>query len=219
MADRSTTHHTITHVVAQTLRTYEKDAEIFLQQWGRKKYKRPGLLREWMALLPRSAMVLDLGCGAGQDARYLTTLGHRVVGLDRTMPLLRFARQRSSSVPFVLADMRALPIRVSALDGIWAAASLMHVPKSVARLVLSELRERTQPNGMLAATVTHGVKSRIKTRGWMPGRYFARWKKDELAKALHRTGWQVLALSVVGNQERKGRWINVIARPKSALTA
>lgn len=212
MADRSTTHHTITHVVAQTLLTYEADAEIFLQHWGRKKYQRPPLLKEWMKLLPKRAVVLDLGCGAGQDARYLTKLGHWVIGLDRTMPLLRFARRRSASVPFVLADMRVLPIRPGSLDGIWAAASMMHVPKPEARQVLKILRDCVRSDGLLAATVTHGWKSRIKQNGWMPGRYFARWKKDELAKAFHLAGWQVLSMRVVSNRERKGRWINVIAR-------
>lgn len=164
MPDRSTPHHSTTNAVTQTLLTYEKDAETFLRQWGRKKYRRPPLLKEWVALLPKRAVVLDLGCGAGQDTRYLATLGHRVVGLDRTMPLLRFARQRSALVPFVLADMRTLPIRAGALDGIWAAAALMHVPKSVARSVLSELRARVQPNGLLAATVTHGVNSGSKQK-------------------------------------------------------
>ena len=53
MADRSTTHHTITHVVAQTLLTYEKDAEIFLQHWGRKKYKHPPLLKELLVPVGR----------------------------------------------------------------------------------------------------------------------------------------------------------------------
>ena len=211
MPDRSTTHHSTTNAVTQTLLTYETDAEIFLKQWGRKKYKRPPLLKEWVALLPKRAVVLDLGCGAGQDARYLATLGHRVVGLDRTIPLLRFARQRGSSVPVVLADMRTLPVRSGSLDGIWAAASLMHVPKLVARQVLKKLRDCARPNGLLAATLTHGWHSRVKTGGWMPGRYFARWKKDELARALARAGWQVLSLRVVSNRERKGRWINVIA--------
>lgn len=212
MADRSTTHHITTHAVAQTLLTYEKDAEIFLKQWGRKKYKKPPLLVEWASVLPQPARVLDLGCGAGQDARYLTKLGHQVIGLDRTMPLLRFARRRSASVPFVLADMRTLPVRSGSLDGVWAAASLIHVPKSVARQVLRKLRDCVQPDGLLAATVTYGLRSRVKEGGWMPGRYFARWKKDELARVLARAGWQVLSIRVVSNQERKGRWINVIAR-------
>ncbi len=212
MADRSTPHHTTTHAVAQTLLTYEKDAEIFLQQWGRKKYKRPPLLKEWVALLPRCAVVLDLGCGAGQDARYLASLGYRVVGLDRTMSLLRFARQRGSSVPVVLADMRTLPVRSGSLDGIWAAASLIHLPKKTVPSVLAALHRLVKPEGLLGGTFTFGRNSRVKTGGWMPGRYFARWKRDELARALRRAGWQVLSLRVVSNQERKGRWINVIAR-------
>lgn len=212
MADRSTTHHTITQAVAQTLLTYEKDAEIFLQQWGRKKYKPPSLLKEWLTLLPKRAVALDLGCGAGQDARYLAKLGHRVIGLDRTMPLLRFARQRSASVPFVLADMRALPIRVGVLDGMWAAASLIHLPKKTVPGVLAVLHQLVKPKGLLAGTFTFGSNSCVKTRGWMPGRYFARWKRDELARAFSRAGWMVVSIRVVSNQERKGRWINVIAR-------
>lgn len=165
-----------------------------------------------VALLPRQALLLDLGCGAGQDARYLNTLGYRVIGLDRTMPLLRFAKGRLASLTLVQGDMRALPVQAGRLDGIWAAASLMHVSKPVARKVLAELRDCVRPNGLLAATVTHGTASRIKQGGWMPGRYFARWKKDELALAFHRAGWQVLSSLVVSHQERKGRWINVIAR-------
>lgn len=212
MTGRSPTHHTISHAVAQTLLTYEKDAEIFLQQWGRKKYKRPALLKEWVDVLPRPAVLLDLGCGAGQDARYLATLNHRVIGLDRTLPLLRFARRRSASVPFVLADMRALPIRAGALDGIWAAASLIHLPKKTIPCVLAVLHHLVKPAGFLAGTFTFGSNSRIKQGGWMPGRYFARWKKDELACAFRRSGWVVLSIRVVSNQERKGRWINVIAR-------
>jgi SAM-dependent methyltransferase len=212
MTDRSPTHHTISHAVAQTLLTYEKDAEVFLQQWGRQKYKRPPLLKEWVTVLPKRAVVLDLGCGAGQDVRYLASLGHRAIGLDRTMPLLRFAKGRAPVVPLVLADMRLLPVWPSSVDGIWAAASLMHVPKSVARQVLANLRDCVRPNGLLAVTVTQGWRSRIKQGGWMPGRYFARWNKDELAGVLRRAGWQVLSIQVVSNQERKGRWINVIAR-------
>jgi hypothetical protein len=110
--------------------------------------------------------------------------------------------------------MRALPIQPGKLVGVWAAASLIHVPKPVARKVLAELRDCVRPDGLLAATITHGWKSRVKKGGWMPGRYFARWKKDELAGVLRRAGWQVLSLRVVCNRERKGRWINVIARRK-----
>jgi ubiquinone/menaquinone biosynthesis C-methylase UbiE len=135
-----------------------------------------------------------------------------VIGLDRTWPLLLFARQRAPAVPFLLADMRALPIRAGSLDGVWAAASLVHLPKSAAIAVLVQLRHCLRSGGVLAGTVTHGARSRIMKRGWMPGRYFARWTKPEFLRALGRAGWDVLDLRVVSNRERRGRWINVIAR-------
>ncbi|UVT14809.1 MAG: class I SAM-dependent methyltransferase [Nitrospira sp.] len=168
-------------------------------------------MTEWLTFLPRRGVFLDLGCGAGQDARYLTRRGHRVVGLDRTMPLLQFATRQSPFVPLVLADIRALPIRADSIDGIWAAASLIHCPKRHMTGVLAALRHLVKPKGVLAATLTYGSLSGTKRTGWMPGRYVARWRKDEFARMLCRAGWTVLSLRVVDNQERKGRWLNVIA--------
>ena len=86
------------------------------------------------------------------------------------------------------------------------------VAKPDARRLLSDLCRLVRPGGLFAATVTHGVKSRLVTDGWLPGRYIARWRKDELARAVRRAGWTILELRVVTNRERKGRWINVIAR-------
>ena len=212
-------HHTTSRDLTQTLQTYEKDAEIFLKHWGKKKYKRPALIVQWLKLLPERAVLLDLGCGAGQDSRHLTKLEHHVIGLDRTMPLLQFANGRTPLVPLILADIRALPLRVDSLDGIWAAASLIHLPKRNVAGVLAELHDIVKPAGLFAATFTYGSNSRIKRTGWMPGRYFARWRKDELARALRRAGWTVMSLRVVSNQERKGRWINVIARGKYSTYA
>ena len=212
MAVRPTLHHTISRVVAQTLAIYHREARRFLTRWGMPHYKRPLLLGEWLTLLPKRAVVLDLGCGGGQDSRYLKAMGYRVMGVDRTLPLLQFAKQRGPSVPLILADMRVIPVRAGSLDGIWAAASLMHLPKAAAMDVLVQLRRRLRPRGVLAASMTYGTRSRILQRGWMPGRYFARWRKSELASALRRAGWEIVALRVVNNQERKGRWINVIGR-------
>jgi hypothetical protein len=97
-------------------------------------------------------------------------------------------------------------------DGLWAAASLMHLPKPVARRVLIDLCRLVRPGGFLAATVTYGTKSGIVTDGWVPGRYFARWRKDELARAVRRAGWEILELKIITNCERKGRWLNLLAQ-------
>ncbi len=212
MALRSSPHDSTTQVVLQTIAAYERSAGDCLARWSKRRLRSPPLLTEWLRHLPVDARLLDLGCGGGQDAGELRRRGYRVVGLDRTKALLAEGRRRDPSLPLVLADLRQLPIQDMSFDGFWAAASLMHLPKPVARRVLADLHRIVRPGGFLAATVTYGMKSGIVTDGWVPGRYFARWRKDELARAVRRAGWEILELRVVTNCERKGRWLNLLAQ-------
>ncbi|MGA6826762.1 class I SAM-dependent methyltransferase [Nitrospira sp. NS4] len=191
---------------------YEQGAGTFLKRWGARRKRPPALLLEWMAGLSRGAVLLDLGCGGGQDAEELRRKGYRVVGMDLTAAFLRTAREEAPLLPLVRADMRELPFRAASFDGVWAAASLIHLPKTDAARVLKVLSQIAGPGATLAATLTYGTKSGVLTKGWMPGRYFARWQKPELARVVERSGWTIESVRVVSNQERKGRWINLIAR-------
>jgi SAM-dependent methyltransferase len=205
-------HDSTTQLVLQTTDAYERSAKECLARWRKRTHRRPPLLRKWLKGLSAESRILDLGCGGGQDAGDLGQRGYRVVGVDRTSALLSAGRRRYPSLPLVRADLRDLPFQAMSFDGLWAAASLMHVPKPEARRILTDLCRLIRPGGLFAATVTYGTKSRLVTDGWVPGRYFARWKKDELARAVRRAGWTILELNVVTNRERKGRWINVIAK-------
>ena len=57
-------------------------------------------------VLPQGGRILDLCCGAGRHLRPL-----RAVGIDRHLASLR-------ALPAACADMRALPVRSGALDGV-----------------------------------------------------------------------------------------------------
>ena len=212
MAPLSMAHDSTTQRVLQTIEVYERSAKECLARWSQRRHRRPPLLVEWLQCLPADARLLDLGCGGGQDAGDLAQRGYRVVGLDRTRALLSAGRRRYRALPLVCADLRDLPFQTMSFDGLWAAASLIHLPKPDARRILTDLCRLVRPGGLFAATVTHGVKSRLVTDGWLPGRYIARWRKEEFARAARRAGWTILELRVVTNRERKGRWINVIAR-------
>lgn len=203
-------------VVARTAEAYAAQAEAFLRRWGRRANRCPALLREVLMLAGPRAALLDLGCGAGQDARFLLArrrhaVGH-VVGLDRARPLLAYARRRSSRLPLVQGDMRDLPFRPGAFDAIWAAASLIHLTKPDVRRLLRALRAQVPVGGLLAATVAHGRHTGFLRTGWIPGRFFARWRKAELEKAVRPAGWAVVSLETVTGRERKGRWLNLLAR-------
>ena len=212
MALRSSPHDSTTQVVLQTIDAYERSAADCLARWSKRRLRSAPLLTEWLNHLPVDARLLDLGCGGGQDASNFRQRGYRVVGLDRTNALLLAGRRRDPSLPLVLADLRQLPFQETSFDGLWAAASLMHLPKPVARRILTDLCSLVRPGGFLAATVTYGVKSGIVTDGWVPGRYFARWRKDELGRAVRRAGWNILELKIITNRERKGRWLNLLAQ-------
>ena len=201
-----------TQCVLQTIDVYERSAKECLARWSQRRHRRPPLLVEWLQYLPADARLLDLGCGGGQDAGDLAQRGYRVVGLDRTRALLSAGRRRYCSLPLVRADLRELPFQAMSFNGLWAAASLIHLPKPDARRILTDLYRLVRPGGLFAATMTHGLKSRRVTDGWLPGRYVARWRKDELARAVRRAGWKILELKVVTNRERKGRWLNLFAQ-------
>ena len=73
-------------------------------------------VRFWQRLAARSrGPVLELGCGTGRVAIPVARAGARVVGIDRSDPMLRRARQRarrarvSSRLSLVRSDIRILP--------------------------------------------------------------------------------------------------------------
>lgn len=215
MAPLRSAHDNTTQLVLQTIDAYERSAKKCMARWDKRRHRRPPLLVEWLQNLPAGASLLDLGCGGGQDAGDLDRRGYHAVGVDRTSALLSAGRRRYPSLPLVRADLRDLPFQAMSFDGLWAAASLMHFPKPDARRILADLYKLVRPGGLFAATVTYGVTSRLVTDGWVPRRYFARWRKDELARAVCRAGWTLLELNVVNNRERKGRWVNLLAQKQS----
>jgi SAM-dependent methyltransferase len=191
---------------------YAARADVFIRRWGRRTGRCPALLRELLTLAGPGAALLDLGCGAGQDTRWLLARRHHAVGLDGAGPLLLHARRRHRRAPLVRGDMRALPFKPGSFGAVWAAASLIHLPKAETGRLLRALRLLVPAGGLLAATVAHDRRAGFLRGGWIPGRYFARWHKPELARAAARAGWAVVSLEAVTGRERKGRWLNLLAR-------
>src|SRR6516225_5970655 len=84
--------------------------------------------------------ILDLGCGPGRDLRYFRSLGHDVVGLDGSTEFVAMARSYSEC-EVLQQDFLAMALPESHFDGIFANASLFHVPSQELPRVLAELSE------------------------------------------------------------------------------
>jgi len=114
--------------------------------------------------------------------------------------------------------MKHLPFFHNSFNGIWAAASFIHFPKSSIKKVLRQVLALTRPRGILAATFLHGKGSGYLPRQWIPGRYMCQWLKPDLKDAIQQAGWHILSLQTVCNRERKGRWLNVLAQRPEQIT-
>lgn len=121
--------------------------------------------------------ILDFGCGPGRDLAAFRALGHEAVGLDGSPPLVAMARKHSGCAVWE-QDFLALQLPIGQFDGIFANASLFHVPRQVLPHVLSELHATLRPEGVLFTSNPRGNNE----EGWNQGRYgvfhdLAAWRK------------------------------------------
>ena len=137
-----------------TRRYYESNAEAYAAETVGAPML-PLIARFVDKLRPRS-LVIDLGCGSGRDLRSFSAQGFRPIGLDYAEPLARYAH-RTTGLPLVIADMRRLPFRSSAVDGVWAAASLLHLRRGELMQALAEIRRVLKPGAPFFASLKRGT--------------------------------------------------------------
>lgn len=171
-------------VVAASLAAYRTGAAAYT---ARNVDKAADLHRRYVNLLPANAHVLDAGCGPGRDLARFAAAGHRPVGVDATPEFVTTASRRA---PCVRGDLRALPFAGRTFDGVWASASLVHLPDRDAAIALSELR-RVSRSGM---PVYVSVK-----RDGVTG-----WRNDDIGRRWFQT-WTALRLAEVATAV--GLWV------------
>lgn len=110
--------------------------------------------------------ILDFGCGPGRDLIQFMALGHQPVGLDGSRAFVTMAQQ-ISGCEVLLQDFLALDLHASHFDGVFANASLFHVPKQELPRVLQALWETLKPGGTLFASNPRGNNQ----EGWSDNRY------------------------------------------------
>src|SRR5258708_7718579 len=89
--------------------------------------------------LERGSRVLDLGCGPGQVADYLTSRGLQVVGLDLSHQMLILGSGRTSDASFAGGDMRRLPFGSQSFRTVVAYYPVHHLPRSELPPALEEI--------------------------------------------------------------------------------
>lgn len=125
---------------------------------------------------PPPQAILDLGCGPGRDLATFRALGHEPVGLDGAASFVAMARNHVGCEVWH-QDFLALTLPPARFDGIFANASLFHVPSQELPRVLGELWQTLRPGGALFSSNPHGPDR----EGWSGDRYVC---------YLDLTGWR-----------------------------
>jgi len=112
--------------------------------------------------------ILDFGCGPGRDLSAFRALGHDPIGLEGSSPLAAMAREHSGCEVWE-QDFVALNLPSRRFHGIFANASLFHVPRQELPRVLRELHAALKPDGVLFSSNPRGNNE----AGWNGERYGA----------------------------------------------
>jgi SAM-dependent methyltransferase len=111
--------------------------------------------------------ILDFGCGPGRDLRTFKELGHFAIGLEGSTRFAAMAREQGYEV--WEQNFLSLDLPDNRFDGVFANASLFHVPSQELPRVLLELRASLKPRGVLFSSNPRGHNE----EGWNNGRYGA----------------------------------------------
>src|SRR5215471_11727511 len=97
---------------------YDRIADAYLARFGQSSV-RDAKLAGLVKRLPAGAMVLDLGCGAGEPvARELVAHGFQVTGVDASIGQIARARRNVPEASFVHADMTSVQLPAESFDAI-----------------------------------------------------------------------------------------------------
>lgn len=185
-----------------TLAFYRKHAGDFVKTTANLELS--ALYDPFLHALPENAHILDAGCGSGRDAKAFMEMGYKITAIDASSEMAQIASRLTGQRCPVLAFQNME--FCSEFNGIWACASLVHVPKAEMRDVLRRFVRAIRAGGSLYVSLTEGEGERISDDGRFFN-YYTResflavtslfplleetlfWKTHDAVKRLASTSW------------------------------
>lgn len=139
---------------AETIAAYDRYPELYDERFAR--HFREHVVDEANFFLAnlQGRRILDLGCGPGIHAEFFRGRGFSVRCVDLSPAMVEACRRRGLLTE--VADMEKLEYNLGAFDGIWAYASLLHLPKDRIPVMIRKLRGWLGTNGILAMSFKLG---------------------------------------------------------------
>jgi len=193
-----------------TIKYYDDNADAFVRQTVDADLS--DLRGLFLSKLPERSCLLDAGCGSGRDTLAFRNLGHEVVAFDASQEMVRAAKKTAGEPVIRSTFLDFTPDRL--FDGIWACASLLHVPSTDLSRTLAHFASLMKDGGLLFASFKLGRGDTFKN-----GRFFCDMDDTRLRNVLNDVGpldlmstWE----TDDARPDRNDRWLNVLVT-KSAI--
>ncbi|AOX02894.1 methyltransferase type 11 [Moorena producens PAL-8-15-08-1] len=171
-----------------TIAEYQGTAESFREgTWNHDVSQNRNALVDAMPRNP--GKILDLGCGPGRDLVAFKDQGHQVIGLDATPAFVKMAQQISGCEVWQQSFL-SLKLPPNSFDGIFANASLIHIPRASMVRVLKDLKRSLVTNGAIVMSMIRGDHEGYSVRptGY---RYVVGWEYQSLAPCVEQAGFEI----------------------------
>jgi len=169
-----------------TLGHYSQNALSFWQ--GTKDHDVSQNINAFLNALPKdvSLDILDFGCGPGRDLATFKSLGHKPVGLDGSSEFCQMAED-FSTCQTLNQSFLSLDLNAYSFDGIFANASVFHIPSQELSGVLSTLHNSLRSGGILFTSNPRG-----NSEGWNGVRYGHYMELETSQLYLERAGFEII---------------------------
>ena len=191
----------------RTTRYYDVHAEEYVR--STRDLDLSELYQPFLSRIPAGGHILDAGCGSGRDALHFLKAGYRVSAFDASPRIVQLSSELLGQ-EVELGTFQTLE-HEDAFDGIWACASLLHVPRAEMRDALTRLGRALHPGGLLYVSLKHGTEE-----GWEGERFFNRYDEYELRRMIAGVDGLQSEYAWTTGDVRSDRheelWLNVLTR-------
>ncbi|HCJ67693.1 MAG TPA: hypothetical protein DHV62_10375 [Elusimicrobia bacterium] len=118
-------------------------------------------LEKFLSVVKKGGKIIDVGCGPGIETKFIIGKGFRYEGIDLSQKMIEIAKRNNPTATFRIMDMHELNYSDNEFDGIMALESLIHLPKSEVRTIITDLCRILKPGGVILLALQKGKGEKI----------------------------------------------------------
>ncbi len=191
----------------KTIEYYNKNTKLFVSSTKDVSFNK--MQEMLLKYLKKGEHILDLGCGSGRDSKAFLEGGYKVTALDGSEKLCKIASEYiGQDVIYSTFEEFESDIK---FDGIWACASLLHLPYEELKEVMKKISNMLKENGYFYLSFKYG-----EFEGERNGRYFTDMTEEKFKELIKDMPQYDLVEAHITSDVRplreEEKWLNVILK-------